>query len=82
MPELKLRYNVDAEEVELVIDDEVALSSGTDVFESWVNAYNEKHKPVEPPVVEPAAPVEQKVVDPAGPVEQEPKEAVDTTDKE
>lgn len=50
MAELKLRYNPDTEEVELVVDNEVALSSGKEVFESWVDAHNEAHpdKFVEP----------------------------------
>jgi hypothetical protein len=63
--ELKLRLNLDAEEVELVVDGQVALSSGQDVFVSWVEAFNEKHKPVEPeaPVAPATAPVEEKVVD-------------------
>lgn len=47
-----MRFNIDAEEVELVVDGKVAISSGKDVFESWVSAYNEKHKPVEKPVEE------------------------------
>lgn len=47
MPEIKLRYNETLEEVELLVDNEVALTSGKDVFESWVSAYNEAH-PQEP----------------------------------
>lgn len=43
MAELKLRLNLDAEEVELVVDGQVALSSGADVFSNWVEAYNAKH---------------------------------------
>lgn len=50
MAEIKLRYNSDSEEVELVVDGEVALASGNDVFVSWVADYNEKHKPAEAPV--------------------------------
>jgi hypothetical protein len=57
MAEVKLRLNLDSEEVELVVDGQVALTSGNDVFKNWVSAYNEKHKPV---VVE--APVEEKEV--------------------
>jgi len=48
MAELKLRYNPEAEEAELVVDNEVALSSGKEVFASWVEAYNDAHPPVEP----------------------------------
>lgn len=51
MAEIKLRYNPEAEEVELVVDEEVTLTSGADVFESWVGSYNEAH-PVEPVVEE------------------------------
>lgn len=73
MAEVKLRLNLDAEEVELVVDGKVAISSGQDVFRSWVTAYNEKHKPV---------PAEPKVVDvsTAEPVtpSPEPAEAVET----
>ena len=50
MPEIKLRYNENSEEVELLVDNEVALTSGNDVFVSWVEAYNEKHKPEEPEI--------------------------------
>lgn len=52
MPEIKLRYNETSEEVELIVDNEIALTSGTDVFVSWVEAYNEKHKPEEPEIEE------------------------------
>lgn len=62
MAEVKLRLNLDAEDVELVVDGQVALTTGSDVFKSWVEAYNEKHKPVEPvPVVE--VPTEPTVVE-------------------
>ena len=56
MAEVKLRFNIDTEEVEFVVDDKVVVASGQDVFESWVNAYNAKH----PPVIEPQAPVEER----------------------
>lgn len=59
MAEVKLRFNIDTEEVEFVVDDKVVVASGQDVFESWVNAYNAKH----PPTIEPEAPVDEKVVD-------------------
>lgn len=54
MAEVKLRLNLDAEEVELVVDGQVALTSGAEVFRNWVGAYNDKHKPahVEPVKVE------------------------------
>lgn len=59
MAELKLRLNLDKEEVELVVDGQVAFASGSEVFKNWVEAYNAKHKVeevisgdnlVEPPV--------------------------------
>lgn len=68
MAEVKMRLNLDAGEVELVVDGQVALSSGPEVFKNWVDAYNEKHKPVveepvkvEAPVVEPPVKVEEPV---------------------
>ncbi|MGB3945388.1 MAG: hypothetical protein WBK76_00970 [Candidatus Saccharimonadales bacterium] len=82
MAELKLRLNLDAEEVELVVDDEVALSSGKDVFVNWVEAYNEKHKPVEQPAtaeepVDVERPVEEKVVEVDEETVEEVSEVVD-----
>jgi hypothetical protein len=75
--ELKLRLNLDAEEVELVVDGQVALSSGQDVFKSWVDAYNGKY-PLEPVIVEKPVtvevPVDPKVVE----VNSEPDNAVPT----
>ena len=71
MAEVKLRLNLDAEEVELVVDNEVALTSGSDVFRSWVDAHNEKHKPTIVEPVAPVEPVEEKVVNPATPVDEE-----------
>lgn len=76
MAELKLRLNLDAEEVELVVDGQVALTSGKDVFNSWVSAVNEKNKPVEPLVVE--APVPAEPVVPETPVVEPPAEPLDT----
>lgn len=65
MAEVKLRLNLDAEEVELVVDGKVAISSGQDVFHSWVEAYNAKHNYVvgQSQEQQPATPVEEKVVD-------------------
>lgn len=85
MAEVKvgLRYNNDHDEVELTVDGEVALTSGKDVFESWVHAYNEKHKTVEEPVepkvvdatnvetVSPVEPVEEAKVEVDGAVDNE-----------
>lgn len=65
MAEVKMRLNLDAGEVELVVDGQVALSSGKDVFSNWVEAYNEKNKPLVVEPVTPAAPV------PAAPVQVE-----------
>lgn len=76
----KLRYNPDAGEVELVVGEAVAMSSGKDVFESWAkhwadaNGFVPKAEVAEP--VKPAAPVEPKVeptpdpVPPAEPVKE------------
>lgn len=71
MAEVKLRFNLDAEEVELVVDGQVALSSGREVFVNWVDAYTEKNKPahvepvkVEAPVVEEPVKVEEPVTAP------------------
>jgi hypothetical protein len=59
-----LRFNAESEEVELVVGDEVAGSSGKDEFKSWVEHYNEKHPEVKviQEVVQPAPVVEEKVV--------------------
>jgi len=93
MAEVKvgLRYNNDTDEVELTVDGEVALSSGKDVFESWVKAYTAKYPPAPTlseesvtfpgPVVAQdvtvAEPVEPKVVDPAEPVQEPVPEEVE-----
>lgn len=58
MANVALRFNLDAEEVELTVDGEVAMSSGQDVFHSWVGAFNEKHKTVDEPVEEKVVPTE------------------------
>jgi hypothetical protein len=71
MAEVKLRLNLDAGEVELVVDGQVALSSGPEVFANWVEAYNEKHKPVVEPVA-PAAPVVEALVSVEEPVVEAP----------
>jgi hypothetical protein len=73
MSEVKvgLRYNATNDEVELTVDGEVALTSGKEVFESWVRAYNDKYQvlaqpqePVQPVVVETATvEPEQKVIE-------------------
>lgn len=57
MPELKMKYNEATDEVEVLVDNEVLIASGAPEFKSWVDYYNEKHKPV---VVE--SPVEEKQV--------------------
>ena len=62
MADAKLRFNDKTEEVEFVVDERVVMSSGADVFKSWVDFYNEQHKPVktldEPVVEEKEPPVE------------------------
>lgn len=57
MAEFKIRLNLDAEDVELVIDDKVVDTVGKDVLASWVAALNEKNKTVEAPVEEKVAPL-------------------------
>jgi hypothetical protein len=83
MAEVKLRLNLDAEEVELVVDGQVALSSGKDVLANWVQVLNEKNKPVHVEPVAPAAPVVAPVVEPpvavAAPVPVTPAEPVQVT---
>jgi hypothetical protein len=71
-----LRFNLDAEEVELTVDGQTALTSGQDVFKSWVDAYNDKHKPS---IDEP---VEEKEVDLDAEENVDVDEPVDTDDKE
>ena len=83
MAEVKLRLNLSNDEVELVVDGQVALSSGPEVFKNWVEAYNEKHKPA--PTVEEPVEEKQVVVDPEPPVETAETEVVqevDTAEKE
>lgn len=53
MAEIKLRLNLDRDEVELVVDNEVTMASGPDVFASWVKAYNDKHVVAPPAHTEP-----------------------------
>lgn len=48
MSDLTLRLNLDAQDVELVLDGKVIDTVGTDVVASWVAALNEKNKPAEP----------------------------------
>lgn len=79
MAEIKLRFNLDNEEVELTVDGEVALASGQEVFRSWVSAYNDKHKKVDEPVEDKEVDLdEEETVDVDHPVGQ----GVDTGTKE
>jgi hypothetical protein len=57
MAEVKMRLNLNAMEVELVVDGAVALSSGKDVFLSWVEAANKLNPPVHSEPVKVEAPV-------------------------
>jgi hypothetical protein len=63
--DIGLRFNLSTEEVELTVDGKVTMGSGQDVFQSWVNAYNEKHKPivVDTPIEEPPVPLTEPVVE-------------------
>lgn len=76
MAEVKLRFNLDAEEVELVVDGKVALSTGADVFQSWVSAYNDKHKSVDEPVADKTVDLDSEV-----PAEEPAEVTVDTDDE-
>lgn len=69
MAELVFRLNLDAEDVELVLDGKVVDTVGKDVLSSWVDAINAKRKPVEVD-----KPVEEKPVDVDNPVEDKPVE--------
>ncbi len=92
MAEVKLRLNLDSESVELVVDGQVALESGSDIFKNWVAAYNEKHKvhvePVkveEPVAASPVnldAPVQESVVETPTVEVNTDTEGVDSTNKE
>ena len=73
MAEVKLRLNLDTESVELVVDGQVALESGSDVFSNWVEAYNDKHKPVHVEPVKVETPVEQPPITVQEPVTTEVK---------
>lgn len=48
MADLKIRFNLENDDIELVLNDEVIDTVGVEVVESWVNAYNEKHGFVKP----------------------------------
>lgn len=48
MADLKIRFNSDNDDIEIVLDDKVIDTVGTEVVESWVTAYNEKHGFVKP----------------------------------
>lgn len=62
MAEVKMRLNLNAMEVELVVDGQVALTSGQDVFLSWVEAANKLNPPPTPEPVVVAAPVVEEPV--------------------
>lgn len=85
MTDLALRLNLDAEEVELVVDGKVVMSSDKDVFLNWVEAVNNKNglvdlsaekaalelqvEELKTQIFELSKPVEEKTVEPAAPVE-------------
>lgn len=78
MADVGLRFNLENEEVELTVDGEVAFASGSDVFKSWVDAYNEKH-PLEPVTVE--VPVPAQPVQPEEPVEEKESEQTEVVEE-
>jgi hypothetical protein len=78
MAEVKLRLNLDSEEVELVVDGQVALSSGQEVLTSWVDAINDKRKPA--PVAEATPPPVQLATEAVQ--EEVPAEPVDNQNQE
>lgn len=41
--DVTFRFNPDADDVEIVAGDKVVDTVGSDVFASWVSAYNAKH---------------------------------------
>lgn len=68
----KLRYNPDAGEVELVVGETVAMSSGKDVMDSWGKHWAEANEYVhksEIPEVTPVTEPKENEVPPAKPVE-------------
>ncbi len=50
MTDFRIRFNVDTEDVELVLDDKVVDTVGTEVVQSWMTAYNDKHGFAKQPV--------------------------------
>ena len=63
----KLRYNPTTSEVELLVGDVVAMTSGKDVFESWAVYWAEQNgysKTEVLPVTEPTTPAEPEVEPP------------------
>jgi hypothetical protein len=78
--DVKMRYNPEAGEVELVVGDKVAATTGKDVFDSWAqhwattNGYTNQPPTVnvvasEPVTVPAPEPVEEPPVTPPAPVE-------------
>lgn len=43
MTDLKIRFNAETDDIEICLDDRVVDTVGTEVVESWVTVYNEKH---------------------------------------
>lgn len=59
MSEIKIRFNPETDEVELLLGDDVVDKVETEVVESWVTDYNERHGFVKPE--EPAQPTEEEI---------------------
>lgn len=58
MPEMKIRLNVETEEVEFLFDNEVAFVVEKEVIHSWVDAINDKRDGEEVTAPPEAVPVE------------------------
>jgi hypothetical protein len=70
MAEIRIRLNLDKEEVELVVDNQVVATVEKHVVHSWVEAINEKNKPAHEEPIKVDAPVEDEPVKVDAPVEE------------
>lgn len=84
MTDLRFRLNLEIEDVELVLNDKVVDTVGTEVVASWVSAINEKHGVGKEPVVEELPKVEEPapVEAPTESVPNTPEKAVDDAKEE
>lgn len=49
MADIKFKFNLETEEIELLVNDKVATTVESEIVESWISAYNDKHGFVKPP---------------------------------